>query len=539
MALNPVKTPFIKMSYTPDVPPAALGPNEYNIGQNVETDVRGIKKVAGEELILNQIPGNPIFMTSGFRLNNVFWFIVCCDDGNWFGVTTSGITVLTPLVPEYDGSQYTASTAITAAWNGDVLFLNDTINPPMYLLPDKTEIRLYDSAYLDQTPNTYVWNYSTASGWTNLVAGFQRVYAAPNVGSVLVAGNISYTISSTVYTNPNTVRWSQAFGLNSGPTSWEPTVNNIANEVDMPVRGPLIDGFALNGNFYLFSYWDCCIMTPIAYQSTNAPVFGISPVTNGRGILNENCYAINDSQAYGLDSSDIWVLNNGAFTEIGNQRVKNWFYDNLNPAYYERVHMVNNTKKNQIEIYFPDLDSTGPCNKMLGYRYDLDIWNPPRSVHNGVMAVEAPIYNTLTNTFNISNRGIVYAQTGTYTNLIQKDVGTGFFNGSTQTSIDSYFRRDNISYGQPYSSEVQIHRVFPEVQGQGQFTVSVGGSPSVGATATIHTTSTISISTSTPWVQAKQNKNRVNTVIFSSNDSSGTWIVTQANWQVTITEDDR
>ena len=221
MALNPVKTPFGKMSYTPDVPPAALGPNEYNIGQNVETDVRGIKKVAGEELILNQIPGNPIFMTSGFRLNGVFWFIVCCDDGNWFGVTTSGITVFTPLVPEYDGTQYTAETAITATWNGDVVFFNDTINPPMYLLPDKTEIRLYDSAYLDQTPNTYVWNYNTSTGWTNLVAGFQRVYAAPNVGSVLVAGNISYTSSATVYTNPNTIRWSQAFGLNSGPTSWE------------------------------------------------------------------------------------------------------------------------------------------------------------------------------------------------------------------------------------------------------------------------------------------------------------------------------
>ena len=307
----------------------------------------------------------------------------------------------------------------------------------------------------------------------------------------------------------------------------------------MPVRGPLIDGFALNGNFYMFSYWDCCIMTPIAYQSTNAPVFGISPVTQGRGILNENCYAINDSQAYGLDSSDIWVLNNGAFSEIGNQRVKNWFYENLNPNYYERVHMVNNTRKNQIEIYFPDLNSTGPCNQMLGYRYDLDIWNPPRTVKNGVMAVEAPTVNTLTNTFNISNRGIVYAQTGTYQSLIQKDVGTGFFNGSTQTSINSYFRRDSISYGQAYNSEVQVHRVLPEVVGTGDFTISIGGSPSVGAPVSIHTTGTIAISTSSPWVQARQNKNRVNTVIFSSNDSTGTWNITQANWQVTITEDDR
>ena len=65
MAVKPVKTPFTNMSFTPDIPSAALGANEYNSGYNIETDIRGINSVAGDEEILNSIQGNVIFTTAG------------------------------------------------------------------------------------------------------------------------------------------------------------------------------------------------------------------------------------------------------------------------------------------------------------------------------------------------------------------------------------------------------------------------------------------------------------------------------------------
>ena len=73
-----VKTPFTNMSWTPDVPAAALQPTEYNDGRNIETDVRSIKTVAGEEYILSAVPAGErsIFVTGGFRNNNVWWYIV-------------------------------------------------------------------------------------------------------------------------------------------------------------------------------------------------------------------------------------------------------------------------------------------------------------------------------------------------------------------------------------------------------------------------------------------------------------------------------
>lgn len=540
MAIQIVKTPFSKMSFTPDIPASALGANEYNAGLNVETDVRGIKKIYGDQSILSTIPSEIIYMTGSFR-NNVWWFVIGCLDGRWYGLQNTNRIELTPSATTYNGNDYTHSTPITTAWNGDVLFINDTINPPMYLLPDKTEIRLYDYAYGDQTPNTYVWNYSTSIGWQDLTAGFQRIYSAPNVGSVLVAGNLSYvdSVTTSTVTLPNTLRWSQSFGLNSGPTTWAPTITNIANEVDIPMRGPILDGFAINGNFYMFSYWDCCVLTPIAYTSTLAPVFGISPVTQNRGILNENCFAINDGAVYGLDSSDIWVLEGGNFREIGNQRVKNYFYDNLNKQHYDQVFVTNNTHRNQIEYYYPDLTSTGVCNKMLSYRYDLDCWNSPRDVNLAVSACESPIYDPVTNTPNISQRGVVYATSGTNVKLVQKDIGNGFYAGTTTTNINSYFRRDNISYGQSYTNKVQVHRVLPEVVGTGTLNIQVGGADAVGQNPIFKTTATMYISTSQPWIQTIQNTQRVTSVIIGSNDNTSTWLMTQANWQISIIEDDR
>lgn len=528
------------MSFTPDIPSAALGPNEYNAGLNVETDTRGLKKIFGEQDVLSVIPSDPIFITGNFRLNGVWWFVVGCIDGTWHGITSSGIIELTPLATSYIIDQYSHSTPITSNWNGDVLFINDNINPPMYLLPTDTSIRLYDYSYPDQTPNVYTWNYYASQGWTNLTAGFQRVYSAPNIGSVLVAGNLTYEQDGLTKNAPNTIRWSQNFGLNSGPTTWAPTINNIANEVDVPVRGPLLDGFAINGNFYMFSYWDCCVLTPIAYTSTQAPVFGISPVTQNRGILNENCFAINDGMVFGLDSSDIWILEQGTFREIGNQRVKNFFYGNLNTAHYDQVFMTNNTHRNQIEIYYPDLSSAdGRCNKMLSYRYDLDCWNPPREVNNATSACESPIFNPDTGLPNISNRGVVYVHGGADKKIVQKDIGNGFFDGTTSTNINSYFRRDNINFGEPYSNKVQTHRVLPEVAGTGTFTIQVGGANSVGQTPEFNTNVTMFIDTDNPWIQTVQNTHRVTSIIAGSNDSTGTWILTQANWQITVTEDDR
>ena len=138
-----LRTPFVNMSFCPDVPSNALGPNEYSSGLNVEADVRGIKKVAGEHDILSTIPGNVIFVEAGYRSETNFVYIVATREGKWYMLTTAGITNITPgygANPSVALSGYSDDTNVTSSIVGGVFFFNDGLRNPMYFLPTGTEM---------------------------------------------------------------------------------------------------------------------------------------------------------------------------------------------------------------------------------------------------------------------------------------------------------------------------------------------------------------------------------------------------------------
>ena len=128
-----IRTPFVNMSFTPDVPSNALAPTEFNNGYNVETDVRGIQKIFGEQEILTAGPYQPVYMDSGFRSETNWVYVVATrdssDNGRWYMVTTSGVTNITPGVganPSVTLPGYTNDVNITSTWVGNVFFLNDS-----------------------------------------------------------------------------------------------------------------------------------------------------------------------------------------------------------------------------------------------------------------------------------------------------------------------------------------------------------------------------------------------------------------------------
>ena len=558
-AYDEARIPFDKMSFSPDVPATALGANEYNAGINVETDVRGMRSVAGEQEVLAGIPGTPTFISSGFRQDGYYWYIVATDEGRWWANRgdsrlvpsgNGGIWIdITPVEGPY--TTYSQNINICDSWNGTIPFFNDTFNAPMFW-PDVEPIVLtttgasgtgtsatlafatlsaqpyavgdiiivegvtpagyngvhtvtacttssvawssaqtgaqtvagfingpvpqmiqysqtlpvgidtyttisptiqritFDTPYTynpylpgesisvtgingyydgnfavagSYTPNTsyvdivmspgaaypggsvgtiapqYSWNYTP--GWASVSAGFMRLYSTPNVGNILVAGNLTAVLDDgTVENFPTTVQWSQAFGLNQAPQSWIPTITNVANQLEIPLRGPVLDAFPCNGFLFLQSYWDTVVFSPINYTTTAAPILGVKLFNQGRGLLSANCWANADQTVYGIDARDIWVFDGQNFKGLGNQRVKNYFFDQLDPAYTDRVFMQMNTQKNQVEIYYPTLTAVNGCpNRMMAYRYDLDIWNAPRQVYNATFATESPVWIGQTNNY--------------------------------------------------------------------------------------------------------------------------------------------
>ena len=533
-----LRTPFSNMSFTPDVPSNALGPNEYNSGRNVEADVRGVKKIYGEQSILSLIPYFPIFMEGGFRANGQFVYIVATRDANnlgrWYMLTNNSIVNITPGYAANNNVTlpgYTDNINITTSWVGEVFFINDGISAPMYFLPSRTEISSYDAA-----PDNYIWNYDI--GVTKTTAAFMRNFCSPNVGNILVAGNLVKTSGGVSTNYETTIRWSQAFANTGVPASWVPTLSNVANEQEVPVRGQLVDGFFMGGNFYICSYWDTVILSPIAYQSTTTPVFGVRLFNQGRGLLNNNCWTNTDANTYGIDARDIWVFDGSNFNSLGNQKVKNYFFNNLSTTYSDRVFMVNNTQKYQIEIYYPDLTSTGWCNKMLAYRYDLQVWNAPKDIQNACMGTEGPVFTGTD--FKYASRCVTYAPTGAINaQLIQTDIGNSFINNQP---IPALFERNNVVLQTengpvPYSSKVYIHRALPEIAGTGEVQITVGGANSTAQNPTYGQTGRMNIVTDNPWVTTQQNAVRTVSLKMESNDATDQWNSTAMNWQATIIED--
>lgn len=628
-----VRIPFDKMTFSPDVPSTALGPNEYNDGLNIETDVRGIRSVAGDEQVFNDLPYAPTFITGGYRQDGLFWIIVAVEGGYWLatdGVTPGDYGTWIDITPTAisGGTGYTQATNITETWSGTVPIFNDTINPPMFWLEGQSKMTMYSNtvpldiasitalttttkritfatpAFLapftigeqivvsEVNPSSYngvwtvdacstdwvditcdvtdaygsggvvapqySWNYNP--NWISVTAGFIRMYNTPNVGTILVAGNLTAIDSFGSQQYPATFQWSQAFGLNAVPTTWTPTITNVANQLEIPVRGPILDAFPSDGNLYVCSYWDTVVFSPINFSTTNAPILGVRPFNPGRGLLSANCWAQTDTVVYGIDARDIWVFNGQQFQSLGNQRVKNWFYDQLDPAYYDRVYMVTNTEKNQIEIYYPDSNAyQGIPNKMLSYRFDLDIWNAPREVTEATYACETPVWTL--NEFdtwvsNGASRTVMYASVGTTPTesfVAQRDVGYAHANGDP---IYSFFRRDNIKLLKDYSGKMMVHRILPEA-------VNLGGVPFTGSynTAIMPSTGSISLklqgansvgqepqstlsigvamNSDNPWAQFNQNAYRVNTVEIGNTSDASIWACSALTWQFTQVEDDR
>ena len=754
------RIPFAKMTFSPDVPATALGPNEYNAGYNVETDVRGIRSVSGDEEILSTVPGTPTYISAGFRRGQEFWFIVATTEGKWWA--SNGVVAwydITPGGGSFTG--YTQATNITEAWNGTVVFFNDSLNAPMFL-PDTagavlipysnlvkpidisnivtisgTEQQIsLDSAFagagnisattltlgtafastgssisgtaltigtlssgtilagqkltgtgitantvitsgsglswtvnnsqtvgpiaisgayattgtvqvgqilsgtgitantvitggsgsswtvspsqtvaataitgdlfssppflageqilisdvnqffngtytvLSSTTSTinytaqpgaaypgggsvgplYTWNYNP--NWKSYYANFMRLYNTPNVGSILVAGNLTVTeLDDSQELYPVTIQWSQAFGLNQAPLTWQPTITNVANQLEVPLRGPALDAFPSNGQFFLCSYWDTVVFAPINYSTTSAPILGVRIYNQGRGLLSSNCWANTDRMVYGVDARDIWQFDGQDFVGIGNQRVKNWFFDQLDPLFVDRVFMEVNSQRNQIEIYYPTTEAVnGVPNRMISYRYDLECWNAPREVSSATMACETPVWRYTGSqwTFNYGSRTVAYARGVLNQKIVQKDQGYSWINGA---AISSQFRRDNIKMLPDYSGKLLVHRILPEVVNldnnelpidpvtdtarKGNVTITIEGANSVGSAPTAKTPITIPIDANgnvngdNPWAQINQNAFRVNTIDITNSSNTTIWMCNATTWQYTQTEDDR
>ena len=188
--------PFSKMSFTPDVPSSALTANEYNAGENVETDVRGIRSVNGDTEILSSISGTPTYISGGFRQSGEWYYIVATNEGLWWMIDqTNSWTDITPVIGSgFDGSQYSQDINITEAWNGTVPIFNDTFNPPFFL-PDEPGAVL--TMYKNTVPHD-ISNIAYVNATTQQITVSTPYATAPfGAGELIVISNVNQFYNGT------------------------------------------------------------------------------------------------------------------------------------------------------------------------------------------------------------------------------------------------------------------------------------------------------------------------------------------------------
>ena len=329
----------------------------------------------------------------------------------------------TQSAPPYTAGEQIVISYVNNYFNGQFTVVSSTTTTITYTGKPGAN---YPEGETGSVAALYTWNYNP--NWTGLYAKWMRIYNTPNVGSILVAGGLTATtLDGTVEEYPVTVRWSQAFALNEAPVTWEPTVTNVANELEVPLRGAALDAFPCNGQLFVCSTWDTVVFSPINYSTTSAPILGVRLFNQGRGLLSSNCWANTDKMVYGIDARDVWTFDGQNFSGLGNQRVKNWLFDQIDPEYVDRVFLQTNTQKNQIEIYYPTV---------------------PPSIANIAIVDTAGTFTCTIN--NNGESGIM--RTGLSVVLSGTELGTGSISGysggpTTYYVVDSY-SIDGVQYFQ-------------------------------------------------------------------------------------------
>jgi len=201
------------------------------------------------------------------------------------------------------------------------------------------------------------------------------------------------------------------------------------------------------------------------------------------------------------------------------------------------------------------ITTVGVPNQMISYRYDLDIWNPPRDVNQAAFACESPVrqFNATLGlwTFDKASRTIVYIRGLANTRPVQTNQSYSFINSSP---IFSNWRRDNIHLIEDYSGKVMVHRVLPEVINldsdglpispgttalEGTINLQVEGSNSVAQPVQDLNSETLTINTNNPWIQINQNSHRVIALAIDNISNANIWLCSATTWQYTQVEDDR
>ena len=252
-------------------------------------------------------------------------------------------------------------------------------------------------------------------------------------GNLLVAGNLTErdsTNDAIIRRLSGVVRTSDVAVPGSIPNNWNPFSAGVstADEFTLSENNIIQDMKSLQGNMYIYASDGIHAMRLTG--NVNAPV-AFSPVTDEYGLLTTGGVIEYDGKHFVIGGNDIYLFagNPGDIQSLADGRVRNYFYNNLNPIYEQQLFTLLNHRENEVWVCYPTLASlSGECDEALIWNYRDNTWTI-RDLDNVTAGDVGPIKGggiptaTIALTGNSGNAG--------YTNRGKKEIQEVTINGGT------------------------------------------------------------------------------------------------------------
>ena len=214
-------------------------------------------------------------------------------------------------------------------------------------------------------------------------------YTVSAVGSdtqVTVNNLPTGTYSSTRYTilssgtalrnQPGVVRISDVAAAGSIPHNWNPYSAGVstAEEFTLSTTGIIQELAAMQGNLYVYTNNSIHALSKTSNPSVPyiASIVSSTHGASGLDLVHEH-----RGTHVVVGSDDIYQFSGhpASIKSMSNNRVRDYYFNNVNPAYSTKAFIINNTADDELWVCFPNLTSTGNTNEILIFNYEDNVWS--------------------------------------------------------------------------------------------------------------------------------------------------------------------
>lgn len=205
-------------------------------------------------------------------------------------------------------------------------------------------------------------------------------------GDFLVAGDIREVEADdpdvVIRALPGTIRTSDVAAPGSVPNNWDPNAAGVstANEFTTTQSGIVQDMVQLQGQLYIYSNDGIHVMPNPGGGVPQQP----QPVAEGWGAQTTHAVIEFDGTHFVVGAQDIYLFSGhpGNIQSVADGRVREYFYDNLNPLHEQRMFCLRNRPLDEIWICYPTRESTqGELDEALVWNYRKNTWST-RDLYN-------------------------------------------------------------------------------------------------------------------------------------------------------------